>query len=243
MPSKSSHPPNLHEQRYIHQARQPLYALLFVAPLILIFHSGVLIKDIQSLYAHRHLAAVFRFVGVTGPYLPTAALVTVLAIQHLAGGHRWRGRPAVLGIMVIECLLWTLPLTAMRRLMGQLAAGEATSDLSTDLLLSVGAGIYEEFLFRLLGIGLMILLFADVFGLPKRWVTAAALVVTAVVFGLYHPQAWHGQEVFAGGLHWRTFGFLTSAGAYLGALMLLRGFGIVVGTHVLYNVCTLLLPA
>ena len=66
------------------------------------------------------------------------------------------------------------------------------------------------------------LIFVDVFGLKKGWVAVGTVIVTAVLFAMYH----------VGG----DFVFRTLAGVYLGGLFLLRGFGVAVGTHVMWNI-------
>jgi len=96
------------------------------------------------------------------------------------------------------------------------------------LVQSVGAGIYEEFIFRLLFVGLGLLVFSKLLGLRRDWVAVAAVVVSAVLFSLYHLPT--DRAVF-----------YVLAGIYLGSLYLFRGYGIAVGAHAAYNIYAVLI--
>lgn len=229
--------PDLLDQRYANLARRPLYALVMIIPLLAFFHAGAMVVGqdelLTGLHAHRDLADSLEFFGATGLYLPAVAVLGVLLGQHLLTRHPWRPRLGVVGAMFLESAMWVLPMLALAMLIGRLAA---TDPLLTDLTVAVGAGIYEEFIFRLLLITLTMLFFVDVLDLPKHAVAAGAVLISAVVFSLYHPEVWEDRQVMAAGLLWNRFAFRALAGVYLAGLYLLRGFGIAVGAHVLYNV-------
>jgi membrane protease YdiL (CAAX protease family) len=94
----------------------------------------------------------------------------------------------------------------------------------------LGAGIYEEAIFRLCLFGLF-------FGL-LRWLdlpgVAACLfaaVASSILFSAAHHLGPYGQDY----TH-TLFVFRALAGLYFAFLYHLRGFGIVVGAHACYNV-------
>jgi membrane protease YdiL (CAAX protease family) len=103
--------------------------------------------------------------------------------------------------------------------------------LVQDLVGSLGAGIFEELVFRL---GLMSLLVwmwlraTSAFRLPRALGGVLAVVVSAVLFSLHH----HLREDFDRGV----FLFRTMAGVLLGFLFWFRGFGVCVYTHAMYDV-------
>jgi len=99
----------------------------------------------------------------------------------------------------------------------------------TGLVYSIGAGIYEELLFRLIAIALLHMLLVDLLALPESWGAAAAVAVSAVAFAFYHFSETNP-------FHWGRFVFHTAAGLYFAAVYVLRGFGIVAMTHALYDV-------
>ena len=105
----------------------------------------------------------------------------------------------------------------------------------TRLMLSLGAGLYEELLFRVLLVGT--LAWAGRRWLGWRPVIAGlvAALVGAVVFSLFHYVGPYGDP-----FRLYSFVFLTIAGLAFSALFLLRGFGITAWTHALYDAFLLL---
>jgi hypothetical protein len=106
---------------------------------------------------------------------------------------------------------------------------------ATRLMLSLGAGLYEELFFRVLLVsalaaGARVLLGA------KGWVAGVlATVVGALVFAAFHYIGPYGDPFQA-----QSFVFRTIAGIAFSALYLVRGFGITTWTHALYDVFLLL---
>lgn len=103
------------------------------------------------------------------------------------------------------------------------------------VVFSIGAGIYEELVFRLIIIALVHMVLSDVLALPQSWAAGGAIAISAVLFALYHPFSsmvpwqWDSRE-------WGRFAFYTVAGLYFAAIYVYRGFGIVAATHALYDV-------
>ncbi len=224
---------------YFRQTHRPLMCLVFIAPMLLLFQAGAAYYG-TSLLAPRDLGRLLRYFGAMAAYLPALLVVAVLMIQHLVKRDTWHLRPLVLVAMVGEALLWTIPLVVMNlladRLMSQAAVEGSGSRLVQDILVAVGAGVYEEFIFRLALISLVMLLFVDVLALPKEAVAVCAVLVGALLFSLYHFPVGLPE----GGFPWKTFLFRTLAGAYLGAVYVTRGFAITVGTHTFFNLVVIL---
>jgi len=103
-----------------------------------------------------------------------------------------------------------------------------------DLLLSVGAGIYEELLFRLIFISVMSILLMDLAGIGEGPAIFSIMLLSAFAFSFYH---YLGNETFT----WHNFVFRAMAGGYLSGVFILRGFGIVVGCHVVYDLAAMIL--
>ena len=102
------------------------------------------------------------------------------------------------------------------------------------LTLSLGAGLYEELLFRvvivaLISNGLRLL------GLSRVIAGALAVVVGALLFSAFHYIGPFGEP-----LRLESFVFRALAGVAFSALYLTRGFGITAWTHALYDVAVLL---
>jgi hypothetical protein len=245
---------------------RPLYILVFLLPLIILYEAGSTVylsggKEglPQTIKAHRLFEDLFHVMGAVGLYLPAIALVTVLFIWHLLLRDKWTIKPLVVATMAVESLVWTLPLLVlgslhMRTFPDGAAAGGVAGMAGAALAgaqvpetwmslpwqaratIAVGAGIYEEMLFRLVGVALLHFVLADVVRLKDGVASGAAVAVAAVAFAMYHQV-----RLDTGGINWPWMLFLTAAGLYFGMLYILRGFGITVGTHALYDLLVLVM--
>ena len=111
------------------------------------------------------------------------------------------------------------------------APGVAGLTLPTQLMISLGAGIYEELLFRVLLVSGLAALARMLFGWEARASGAFAALGGALIFSLFHYVGPLGDEFSLG-----SFTFRAIAGLLFSALYLLRGFGITAWSHALYDV-------
>lgn len=248
-------PPALKPEGYFQLSLRPLYILVFLLPLIVLYEIGSVVYLSsgkggipQTIKAHRLFEDLFHVLGAVGLYLPAIALVTMLLTWHILTRDRWRIKPMVILTMALESLVWTLPLLVLGSLhmktfpeTAAVAAAQAPDSWmglqwQARATIAVGAGIYEEMLFRLVGVALMHFVLADVVRLKGSVASAAAVIVAAIAFAMYHQVRLDG-----GGINWPWMLFLTAAGLYFGMLYILRGFGITVGTHALYDVLVLVM--
>ncbi len=100
----------------------------------------------------------------------------------------------------------------------------------------LGAGIYEELLFRLILLSLL------VWGLRKAGIapgasTLLAVIVSSLLFAAAHHVGPYGEAP----LMWSRFVFRTLAGVFFSVVFLYRGFGIAAGSHAAYDVLVSLL--
>lgn len=239
-PRKKSEPAS---DAYWDVTHRPLQCLVFLLPMVLAYqigmaltHSNMPIDQRPALAAEQLLRWFFSLFGATGAYLPGAALVVVLLVWHIASQDPWKiAVQPVLG-MAGESILLAVPLLFLHRwlpgLMAMVGDGPSAMD---NLLLSVGAGIYEELVFRLIIISLINLLLVDILKIRQVAGVAIAVIVSSVLFGLHHYPP-------IGADPWSTseFAFRTAAGAYLAAVFVLRGFGLAVGCHIVYDVIAFL---
>ncbi len=241
--------PRADESAYSRLAAQPLHVLCFLLPLIAFYEIGSALYLTQAglvrtIGARSIVSRLFATFGVASLYLPGAMLAAVLVFWHLLLRHPWKVRPGVLVGMLIESVLWTMPILVLGLLMEGMARPAWADDPGpvqalalgkpARFTLAVGAGIYEELLFRLIMITMIHFLLVDLGKMSHRWGCVLAVIVSGVAFALYHNYA--GAN---GSLDARLFTFYALAGAYFGLLFLVRGFGIVVATHAIYDAIVL----
>src|ERR1051325_4158128 len=145
-------------QKDFYLSELPLTSLLFLAPLIILYEIGTryYASDFARHTETRVLAfnLLQRFIqlfGATGRYLPGLAVAGILLDWHLARRDPLRLHSSVAACMAAESALLALPILALSNLVGHylsLAAGD--SSWRGGLVLAIGAGIYEELVFRLI---------------------------------------------------------------------------------------------
>ncbi len=120
---------------------------------------------------------------------------------------------------------------------GEPAAAEGQSSVMADVVTGVGAGIYEELVFRLILICLLMMLFQDVLNFGKTGSVIMSVLMSAALFSAHHHL-----DLLSGRLNerdmfdWAKFTFRTIAGVYFAILFAIRGFGITAGTHAFYDI-------
>jgi CAAX prenyl protease-like protein len=216
---------------YLKQSEKPLQSLVFVLPLIII-------HEIGWRYSHRRLLAFyllhrfFAMFGATGTFVPALALIVMLLSWHVFCRDKWTVQLNTILWMYLESVLLALPLLALAAGMARWQTGPMLANfgpgLADSAIIPMGAGIYEEMIFRLLGLTLLSILFVDVLGMKKSRATLLMVVVSGVLFSLYH---YLGPEKFV----WKTCLFRTVAGIYFAAIFLCRGFGVTAGSHAVYD--------
>ncbi len=233
---------------YLELSNRPLHILAFLAPLIVLYEIGSVryLTDsargvIGDVRARGIISGFFEGLGATGLFLPGLVIVTVLLARHVLRNDDWRLRPAVLAGMAVETVLWTAPLLVMSLLIQHAATAAAPiADLGSlnwqaRLTISIGAGLYEELLFRMVGILLLHMVFVDICRVSEAHGRLIAVVLQAVAFAVYHDLS------SGAGIEWSRAVFFFAAGVFFGVLFIVRGFGLVVGTHALYDVLVLVL--
>lgn len=113
-----------------------------------------------------------------------------------------------------------------------LSAGQMASlGTSTQLVISLGAGIYEELLFRVLLVGALAWIARRAFGWKPLPAGAFAAVLGALLFSAFHYIGPYGDSFDPA-----SFAFRAIAGLLFSAMYLTRGLGITAWTHALYDV-------
>jgi hypothetical protein len=234
---------------YWEVSRSHRYSLLFALPLLLLYElleiaapirtSGGVIRNGADVI----LTGLFTaLLGPRGPLVFMAlviggALYLVWRDRH-GGPLRRRVFALMFGESVVLALLFGVIVgTATVQLLGPLralAAGGVPDAALSRLTLSLGAGLYEELLFRvvlvaLLSNGLRLI------GLSRLVAGIIATVVGALLFSAFHYIGPMGDP-----LQLQSFVFRALAGLAFSALYLTRGFGITAWTHALYDVAVLL---
>ncbi len=260
-----SHVPNSYAER----TSRPIYALVYLLGFMVVFIIGSFAIQSEtllqwsdnppkvSLVAFVWIQNMMEFIGFSAPaaflVTPLVVVVILLALQ-ITSRTPWRVRFADLFLMAAECVLLAAPLIVLGLLLNRKSAightavtgqtAETLDMLWENIVIGIGAGIYEELIFRLILICLLMLVFQDVFGMEKKQAVVLSAVLSAVLFSIHHhiyylDGRFHQSELFTVG----KFVFRAVAGAYFVFLYAARGFGITAGTHAIYDVLAATLRA
>jgi membrane protease YdiL (CAAX protease family) len=121
---------------------------------------------------------------------------------------------------------------------------EPTQPLLANIVTGIGAGIYEELVFRLILICLLMLLFQDVLRLTQKQSIVLSVLISAALFSTYHHiDLLSGRPNATDPFNLIKFAFRTIAGIYFAVLFAIRGFGITAGTHAFYNIIATIINA
>lgn len=237
-------------------SRTHRYSLLFALPLLLLYEGlAAALADDPRAHGVRNGADVLLkagFVAVAGPHGPTIfmALVVAFALWLV-----WRDRrrspgplqPRIFAGMAAESVVLALALgivvgTLTAQLLGFAGLGTALAaqqagapvermDVATRLMLSLGAGLYEELFFRVLLVAALARGAQLALGWGRGAAGTFATIVGALLFSAFHYVGPYGDPLQVGSFTYRAI-----AGLVFSALYLTRGFGITAWTHALYDV-------
>jgi membrane protease YdiL (CAAX protease family) len=98
-------------------------------------------------------------------------------------------------------------------------------------IINIGAGVYEEMVFRLILVSLFIWIMTKAVGMNRSLGAFFSIVISSVLFSLGHYLSFFNES-----FELSSFLFRFAAGMVFGFLFLIRGFGISVYTHAFYNV-------
>jgi hypothetical protein len=235
---------------YLATSRSHRYSLLFALPLLLLYELLEAVAPIRTTGgvvrngADVLLTGAFSWMlGPRGPLVFMALIISGALWLIIRDRRAGPIRMATLGAMLAESMLLALVLgvvvgTATMQLVGPLRALAQGTGLDggplARLTLSLGAGLYEELLFRVVLVALLAY-GLRVAGLGNLAAGAIATVVGALLFSAFHYLGPMGEPY-----RLESFVFRTLAGLAFSALYLTRGFGITAWTHALYDIGVLL---
>ena len=194
--------------------------------------SGAMVRNAPEVW----LRSILHFLGVPHYYI-SFAFITVfliaLPIFYRSGVRISKG--IVLGIL-LESAFWGLLTGYIVRFFAvdfPLFSGGLTNSLLADLGLAIGAGLFEELLFRVVLTTLLISIFKRLCGYPLPSVLLSVLIAS-FLFSLVHYVGNMGDPFT---LYSFTFRFF--AGIWFTTLYAVRGFAITCLTHAFYDIFVL----
>lgn len=227
---------------YWSETRRPLASLIFIAPLLVAYEVGVVWLGGDGAAAAVRSGADAWMRGwiqlhatAPAPLLPAFVVAGLLGWQ-IVGRYPWRLEADTLMGMFAESLLFAFVLVVIGqttdlafRNLGISALSIGPTPTGARAVSFVGAGIYEEVLFRLCLLPACYGLFR-LARLNKNRAAFLAALLSSLAFSVAHYVGGKAEpfELF-------SFTFRATAGMFFAGLFVLRGFGITVGCHAAYD--------
>ena len=224
----------------------------FCTPLEKIPGMVVTFAWVRNLLLSFHVPNMLSWVGT--PLVVILALVVVQVKSKEKTEVCWTDIP----IIFVEATILTIPLLVCSACINFIASNYSPSyvpvppipnmsstidwqtpegAVMTNIISGIGAGIYEEFFFRLFFISMATLLFEKVFGMPRIRAIMGAVIISSLLFSAHHYVYFlDGGIRFGEEFRISTFAFRFMAGLYLAIVFGTRGFGIAAVTHAIHNI-------
>ena len=228
--------------QYLTVSKSPLYSFIFTLPLFLFYEVGVFLissRDIDQLRngADVLMRQVLESFGIYGMYGFGGTFLIGFLIAFLRQKKNLRTseiESRFLLIMFFESIAWATLLVIMMIKIPTFLSLSNEDHLIQQVVLAIGAGIYEEFVFRVLLISGLAILFGLIFNWGEFGKTFLSVIISSAIFSIFHFFGSYG-DTFSFPLFFVRF----FAGIFLAMIYIFRGFGITAYAHSIYDLFVL----
>ncbi len=239
---------------------------MFLIPFIVFYELGtifintdVLDKSQVRVVAFVWLQQGLEYIGLGGKFAwvaPPLVIVVILIWMQVTSRKGWGFVVTDVLPMAFECILLAVPLLVLSLFLNSSApmtnaamflkgnGAVINRSLLADVVTGIGAGIYEELIFRLILISLLMIIFQDIARINHGSAIILSVLVSAALFsGHHHLVFLEGRLSPAAPFTWPVFIFRTVAGIYFATIFAIRGFGITAGAHGFYDILATVINA
>ncbi|MFL2510785.1 MAG: CPBP family intramembrane glutamic endopeptidase [Candidatus Neomarinimicrobiota bacterium] len=221
-------------QDYFPKSKSLFYSLLITLPLFLMYEIGIFFMFQTGLSFVKNggdvlIEEFIKMLGLNGYYAASSIFIAVLffiLISQRKNFKTFEIKYNYLFFMVIESLVYAYLLLLLLQNI-YLFQGIDINWLS-NFILSIGAGLYEELIFRFLLIFILTKSISFIFKTKEFYSLILSIVASSILFSIFH---YIGEESFTP----ISFTLRFLAGIYLSVIYVNRGFGIVALTHAFYD--------
>ena len=228
--------------QYLTVSKSPLYSFIFTLPLFLLYEVGIFLissRDIDQLRngADVLMRQVLESFGIYGMYGFGGTFLIGFLIAFIRQKKNLRTseiESRFLLIMFFESIVWATLLVIMMIKIPTFLSLSNEDHLIQQVVLAIGAGIYEEFVFRVLLISGLAILFGLIFNWGEFGKTFLSVIISSAIFSIFHFFGSYG-DTFSFPLFFVRF----FAGIFLAMIYIFRGFGITAYAHSIYDLFVL----
>lgn len=226
-------------KQYWKQSKSPLYSLVFILPLVIIYETLIFTMNHSDIVGIRNGADVlvrqfFAMFGIYGFYLVGFVIMVVLFLIYYFQEKEKKQQPfyrQFFLLMFMESMFYAYLLhIVMNKLLFITLMDVESLNIGEKIAMCIGAGVYEELIFRIIFLQAIYILSKFVFRFSKTISIIVAIAISSFIFSWFHYIGIFGDQ-----LEIISFLFRFLAGAILGTIFFFRGYGIAVYAHALYD--------
>jgi len=219
-------------------SKSPYYSFIFIIPFLIIYEFMVLFLSRNEVSTLRNGADILlrqfmSLFGDIGLYIISTSFFLIFLIIFLLQKKNINEtsiKSKYLLFMLFEGLIWGIVLYFFMLFSQTLLMFPTSKELISQIILSIGAGLYEELVFRVLLIMFLTKLIKIIFLWNYLICLLVSMTLSAIVFSYFHFLGPYGDP-----LSFSVFIYRFLGGFFLGFLYILRGFGITAYAHINYN--------
>jgi len=225
-------------QDYFQKSKSPFYSFIITLPIFLLYELGLfLMRGTEFSYikngADVLIEDMIATLGFDIFYISSSIFLLaffIIAYYQKKNYDSFTIYKSYLSIMLFESFVYALLLFLLLGNMSLYLMDISVQDIKFNIILSLGAGIYEELIFRVFSIFVLYKFISFIFKSMRHFSTQfSALLLSSILFSLFHFM---GTESFSQ----EAFTIRFIAGILLGILYINRGFGITAITHSFYDI-------
>lgn len=223
---------------YFAQSRSLALSFVLIAPLLIVYEASLIYyPTIRMRGAGGWIRSAFSWVfhsraGIVVNAVVVAALLVSVAVL----ARRGRLRLALIVPMVLESAAWAaahigIAIFVIRTMLRKpIPSGLGGSPDLRNLVSAVGAGVYEEILFRLLLTSFLFWLGLQLFEGEAKCAIAFAVVIGSLVFAICHVPTPSTRA------DWMLLVYFFCCGLVWSAVYVFRGLGVAVYAHAIFDI-------
>jgi membrane protease YdiL (CAAX protease family) len=227
---------------YVELTRDLAVSLILVLPLLVLYQAGLWLMGYRVVNgADLFTRMIYPEWGLKGLVLFNLGVIAAVLVAIIRFEKRGRFRAGLFAPLLLESLVYASVLGAAivflletARILAVPGHGSGVDPSVRAVILSVGAGVNEELVFRLLLIPVLQFVFADFLDWNDRISSVLAVLVSAAAFSGAHHVGAHGEA-----LELASFAYRFVAGVIFALLYRFRSFAVAAYTHAIYDVLVL----
>lgn len=224
---------------YWQESKSPLYSLIFTLPLIILYEALLFTMNHSDIAGMRNgadalIRQFFAMFGIYGFYLVGFVILLVLFLIYLF--QRKERKLSNLNkqfflLMLMESMFYaTLLNLVLNKLLIIPLMNIENLNTREIIAMSIGAGVYEELVFRIIFLQAIVIVSQHLLRFSKVTAMILGIILSSLIFSGFHYIGPTGDA-----MNIISFTFRFIAGVILATIYMLRGYGIAVYSHALYD--------